>query len=49
MDFIHYIKGRAKTNKKKIVLPETMDIRIIRAAEKIIKEDIASLILIGKE
>ena len=49
MDFIHYIKMRAKKNKKRIILPESMDIRVIQAADKIIKEDIADLILIGKE
>ena len=49
MNFIHYIKMRAKKNKKRIILPETMDIRVIQAADKIIKEDLADLILIGNE
>ena len=49
MNFIHYIKERAKKEKKKIILPETMDIRVIEAADKILKENIADLILIGKE
>ena len=49
MSFIESIKERAKQNKKRIVLPETMDRRVLEAAEKIIKEDIADIILIGKE
>ena len=47
MSFIDNIKLRAKGNKKRIVLPESMDQRIIDAAEIIIKEDLASLIIIG--
>lgn len=47
MGFIDIIKERARKNKKKIVLPETEDVRIIKAAAKVIKEDIADLILIG--
>ena len=48
MSFINSIKERAKSNKKRIVLPETMDKRVIEAAEKILKEDIAEIILVGK-
>lgn len=47
MNFIDKIKERARKNKKRIVLPETEDVRTIQAAAKIIKEDIADLILIG--
>ena len=49
MSFIENIKNRAKLDKKTIVLPETMDIRIMEATEKILKEDLADIILIGKE
>lgn len=49
MSFIESIKERAKQNKKRIALPETMDRRVLEAAEKIIREDIADIILIGKE
>ena len=49
MSFVESIKERAKQNKKRIVLPETMDRRVLEAAEKIIREDIADIILIGKE
>ena len=49
MGIIEQIKNRAKKDKKTIVLPESMDSRIIEAADKILKEDIANLIIIGKE
>ena len=49
MNFIENIKERAKKNKKTIVLPETMDKRVLEATEKILKEDIADIILIGTE
>lgn len=49
MNIIEQIKQRAKLNKKKIVLPETMDLRILEATDKIIKEDIADIILIGNK
>ncbi len=47
MGFIDRIKERAKSNKKTIVLPETADIRTLEAAHKLLKEDIANIILIG--
>ena len=47
MGFIDQIKERAKANKKTIVLPESMDRRTFLAAEQILKEDIADLIIIG--
>lgn len=47
MAFIDEIKARAKADKKTIVLPESMDKRTFEAAEKIIKEDIANIIIIG--
>lgn len=40
---------RAKQDKKIIVLPETMDRRILEATDIILKKDIADIILIGKE
>ncbi len=49
MNFIERIKERARENKKTIVLPESMDRRVLEAAERIISEDIANIILIGKE
>ena len=47
MAFIDKIKERAKADKKTIVLPESMDKRTYEAAEKILKEGIANLIIIG--
>ncbi len=49
MNFIDRIKERAKSDKKRIVLPETMDTRVIEACEKILKEDIAEVVLVGKK
>ena len=43
------IKNKAKKLGKVIVLPESMDIRIIEAASIVLKEGIAKVILIGNE
>ena len=45
--FLDSIKERARSDKKTIVLPESMDRRTWEAAEAILKEDIANLIIIG--
>ena len=47
MGFIEAIMQRAKENKKTIVLPETEDMRTIEAASKILKDDIANIVLVG--
>ena len=47
MAFIDDIMARAKADKKTIVLPESMDKRTFEAAEKIIKADMANIIIIG--
>ncbi len=47
MGFIEILKERAKANIKTIVLPETEDKRTLEAADKILKQGIAKLILIG--
>lgn len=49
MSFIDGIKARAKQNKKTIVLPETGDRRTLEAANTILEEGIADIILIGNE
>jgi phosphate acetyltransferase len=49
MSFIERIKERAKKDKKIIVLPESMDVRTFEAADKILKEDIADIIIIGND
>ena len=47
MNFIDTIKERAKKDKKRIVLPESMDKRTMEAADKALKEKIADIIIIG--
>ena len=47
MKFIEKIKEQARKEIKKIVLPETMDERVLKAAEIILQEKIAHLILLG--
>ena len=49
MSFINEIKNRAKKEIKTIILPEATDIRILKAAEIVKKEQYAKLILIGNE
>ena len=49
MNFIDTIKQRAKENIKKVVLPEASDIRTIKAADTVLKECYADIILIGNE
>lgn len=47
MGIIDKIKDRAKQGNKTIVLPESMDERTFKAAEVILKEGIANIIIIG--
>ena len=47
MNFIESIKERAKKNKKTIVLPESMDRRVLEAACKARDEEIADIIILG--
>ena len=49
MSFIEEMKKRAKTNIKKIVLPEATDIRVLKATEQISKEKFAKIVLLGNE
>lgn len=50
MNFIEKIIARVKNNeKKKIVLPETDDVRTLEAAAIAVKENIADIYLIGNE
>ena len=49
MNFIDIIKERARNDKKTIILPESMDRRVIEAAIEIEKEKIANIVLIGRE
>ena len=49
MSFINTIKDKAKALQKTIVLPESTDIRVLKAAQNIIDENLAHLILIGEK
>ena len=49
MSVIDEIKNKAKANKKTVVLPETTDMRTLTAAAEVISEEIADIILVGKE
>jgi len=49
MNFIDSIFEKAKSNLKKIVLPEATDLRVLRAASRLKEEKIADIVLIGDE
>jgi len=46
-DFIEKIKQRARVQKKRIVLPETDDPRVLDAAQMLLKEKICDVVLLG--
>ena len=47
MDLVQKIIERAKSNKQRIVLPEATEERTLRAADRVLAEGVADLILIG--
>ncbi len=47
MEFVNKLKAKAKENKKRIVLPEGLEERTLKAADIIIGEGFADVILIG--
>lgn len=49
MSFINDIKQRAKQDIKTIILPESNDLRVIKATEQILKEGYSDIILIGNK
>ncbi|MDD3839656.1 MAG: phosphate acetyltransferase [Clostridia bacterium] len=49
MTLLDQIKEKAKTNKKRIVLAEGAEERVVKATEKILKEGIAEVTLLGDE
>ena len=49
MNIIDQIVARAKANKQRIVLPESLEERTITAADTALADDIADIILIGNE
>lgn len=48
-DLVASLKEKAKKLGKTVILPETEDERVLRAAEKIIAEGIAKVALVGNE
>lgn len=49
MNLIDVIKEKAKKNPQRIVLPEAKEERTLRAADEVIKEGIAKIILLGNK
>ena len=49
MNFIEEIKEKARKDLKSIVLPETDDLRVLQATEKILEEGFSNVILVGNE
>ena len=47
MDLLNQIVARAKANKQRIVLPEATEERTLKAADKVLADDMADIILIG--
>ena len=47
MDILQQICARAKANKQRIVLPEATEERTLRAADKVLADELADIILIG--
>ncbi len=49
MMFEYKLFEKARQNRKKIVLPESLDERILRAVEIILRRDVADIVLLGDE
>lgn len=49
MSFIENMKNKAKANIKTIALPEATDLRVLNAAQTILKEGFANIVLLGNE
>ena len=47
MDLLQQIVARAKANKQRIVLPEAEEERTLRAADRVLADELADIILIG--
>ena len=47
MDLLSQIIARAKSNKQRIVLPEATEERTLRAADRLLADEVADIILIG--
>lgn len=48
-DFLKTITERARLDKKTIVLPESTDMRVLKATEMILKQGFADVVLVGDE
>ncbi len=49
MSFLETMKQRAKQTKKTIVLPESLELRTLKATDIILREGLADIILVGKK
>lgn len=49
MDFLNAIKEKAKLAQKHILLPESGDVRVLKASEKILNQKLAQITLVGEE
>ncbi|HSF15713.1 MAG TPA: NADP-dependent malic enzyme [Vicinamibacteria bacterium] len=47
-EVMRYVLGRAKQRRKRIVFPEGEEIKILRASQRLVDEEIASPILLGR-
>ena len=47
MDLIEYLTANARANRQRIVLPEGLEPRTLTAADRIIADGLAEIILIG--
>ena len=48
LNLINQIVARAKANRQRIVLPEGTEERTLKAANQILTDEVADLILLGK-
>ena len=49
MSFLGQVRKKALQANRRIVLPESSDERVIRAASQILKENLAQVILVGNQ
>ena len=49
MNLVEKIKEKAKKSLKTVVLPESYDERTLYAAEKIVKEGLAKIVILGDQ
>lgn len=49
MDILDKLFSRAKANKKRIILPESLEERTLRAADIVLRDGLADIVLLGSE